>query len=130
MFGAMADDGQLVETEATVSETVALVNELHDRGVPLAGIYPNVQTVLPGTALDHGLAAHGRAMDFYSMPRAPSLQSFEDGCVGYNFLTLGHDIDGKRERLALAVIEAGPSMSLSLEPGAVCRGQPPRGLVP
>lgn len=106
MFGAMADDGRLLETENTIAETVSLVHELEDRGVPIAGIYPNVQTVLPGTALGHGLASGGRPLDFYSMPRAPMFQDFEDGCVGYNFLTLEHQFDQERELLATAVTTA------------------------
>ena len=93
MFGAMTDDGRLLETEDTIAETVSLVHELEDRGAPIAGIYPNVETVLPGTSLDHELAARGRALDFYSMPKAPTFTSFEDGCVGYNFSTLSRTLN-------------------------------------
>jgi hypothetical protein len=100
MFGAMADDGLLLETEGTVAETVSLVHELEDRRVPIAGIYPNVETVLPGTALDGG------SLDFYSMPKASAFTDFEDGCVGYNFLTIGQHHDSERLRLAKTIREA------------------------
>jgi hypothetical protein len=106
MFGAMADDGRLLETENTIAETLSLVHELRDRGVPIAGIYPNVETVLPGTALDHGLASCGRPLNFYSMPRGPMFSDFEDGCVGYNFLTLSRHGCQARHSLAGAVVAA------------------------
>lgn len=106
MFGAMADDGQLLENEETVSETVALVRELHERGVPIAGIYPNVQTVLPGTALDHGLAARGYHLDFLSMPRASEFIDFEDGALGYNFLTITNSPTPEQVRTARSIIDA------------------------
>jgi len=111
MLGAMAEDGLLLETEGTVSETVSLVNELKDRGVPIAGVYPNVQTILPGTALDHGLAVRGRALDFYSMPRAPVFTDFEDGCVGYNFLTLARAPLARGMLLARAIHRAMSAMN-------------------
>ncbi len=106
MFGALSDDGHLLETEATVGETVTLARELKERQVPIAGFYPNIQTVLPGTALDHGLAARGRELDFYSMPRAPEFAEFEDGVVGYNFLTVDGPEISTRRQLAFAVIGA------------------------
>jgi hypothetical protein len=110
MFGAMAEDGSLLESEDTVAKTVSLVHELEARGVPIAGIYPNVQTVLPGTAVDHGLASGGRPLDFYSMPRSPMFTDFEDGCVGYNFLTVAGKHDGERRRLATAISGATRSI--------------------
>lgn len=88
MFGAMAADGRLLETENTVAETVSLVQELEDRNVPIAGIYPNVETVLPGTALDHELLTHEVGLNFYFVPKSPVFDPCEDGAVGYNFLTL------------------------------------------
>ncbi|MBK7878898.1 MAG: hypothetical protein IPJ77_24835 [Planctomycetes bacterium] len=114
MFGAMADDGRLLETENTIAETLSLVHELQSRRVPIAGIYPNVETVLPGTALDHG------SLDFYSMPRAPSFTDFEDGCVGYNFLTVVRPPDAARRRLAKTVSDATRSIVPTSE-GAVAR---------
>lgn len=114
MFGAMADDGHLLETEHTVAETISLVHELENRGVPIAGIYPNVETVLPGTALDDG------SLDFYSMPRAPSFTDFEDGCVGYNFLTVVRPPDAARLRLAKTISDATRSIVPTSE-GAVAR---------
>ena len=104
MFGGMSDDGLLLESDDTVAETISLVHELEGRGVPIAGIYRNIQTVLPGTALDDGL------LDFYSMPRAPSFTEFEDGCVGYNFLTIAQPPDGERLRLAKTVSDATRSL--------------------
>jgi len=114
MFGAMADDGHLLETEHTVAETISLVHELENRGVPIAGIYPNVETVLPGTALDDG------SLNFYSMPRAPSFTDFEDGCVGYNFLTVVRPPDAARLRLAKTVSDATRSI-VPTSDGAVAR---------
>lgn len=114
MFGAMADDGRLLETENTIAETLSLVHELQSRRVPIAGIYPNVETVLPGTALDDG------SLDFYSMPRAPSFTDFEDGCVGYNFLTVVRPPDAARLRLAKTVSDATRSI-VPTSDGAVAR---------
>lgn len=112
MFGAMADDGRLLETEATVAETVALVRELQNRGVPIAGIYPNVQTVLPGTVLDHALAARGHSLDFYSMPRAHMFSAFEDGAIGYNLLTIDTASIAERIHVARTIRSASQSILL------------------
>lgn len=106
MFGAMSEDGQLAETAASITDTVSLARELVERGVPIAGFYPNIQTVLPGTALDHRLAARGLDLDFYSMPRAPEFAEFEDGAVGYNFMTVGGWVSLERSHLARAIIKA------------------------
>jgi radical SAM superfamily enzyme YgiQ (UPF0313 family) len=100
MFGAMTPNGRLVETKRTVADTVSLARELADLGVPIAGFYPNIQTVLPGTALDYGLAAHGLDLDFYSMPQVPEFAYFEDGAVGYNFLSVGGGTSQERRTLA------------------------------
>jgi radical SAM superfamily enzyme YgiQ (UPF0313 family) len=109
MFGAMTDDGRLLETENTVAKTVSLVHELQDSGVPIAGIYPNVETVLPGTVLDDG------SLDFYAMPRASTFTDFEDGCVGYNFLTVVQSPDGERLHLAKTVSDAARSIVAASE---------------
>jgi len=115
MFGALSDDGQLLETEATVEETVTLARELQQRRVPIAGFYPNIQTVLPGTALDHGLAARGREVDFYSMPRAPEFAEFEDGVVGYNFLTVYGAPSYDRRQLACDIAAASKLIDGAIE---------------
>lgn len=88
MFGSMAVTGELLETEDTVEATHDLAKAIRDTGVELTGFYPNVQTVLPGTALARGLSAAGVKLDFYSMPRCPLFDSLEDGGVGFNFLTI------------------------------------------
>jgi radical SAM superfamily enzyme YgiQ (UPF0313 family) len=106
MFGAMSDDGNLLESEATVADTVSLAHELRDLGVPIAGFYANIQTVLPGTELDVRLGDRGHRLDFYSMPRAQAFEEFEDGSVGYNFQTLGNSADGERARLTSTIIDA------------------------
>jgi len=132
MFGAMSDDGQLLETKATVEETVTLACELQERRVPIASFYPNIQTVLPGTALDHGLAASGHDLDFYSMPRAPEFAEFEDGVVGYNFLMVDDLTSPEGKRLARAIltaatrIEAGEIKQPMVDASVGC----PRGFEP
>ncbi len=112
MFGVMALDGRCLETPATVAETVAFALELAASDLDVVGIYPNVQTVLPGTALAEGLAQSGLDLDFYRMPRASCFGGLEDGAVGYNFATL----EGGREseqRAALISAIAAASSSLS-----------------
>lgn len=109
MFGAMSEDGQLVETMTSVADTVSLVRELVERGVPIAGFYPNIQTVLPGTALDHGLASRRMELNFYSMPRAQEFADFEDGTVGYNFQTI--HASAENTRLARVLVLAAASIS-------------------
>lgn len=89
MFGAMATDGRVLETGRSLRSTSELIDAVFSTGVEVAGVYPNVQTVLPGTALARGLAANGHDLNFYSMPRAPIFDGLEDGGVGYNFLTMG-----------------------------------------
>jgi anaerobic magnesium-protoporphyrin IX monomethyl ester cyclase len=115
MFGAMSEDGQLAETTTSVADTVSLARELVERGVPIAGFYPNIQTVLPGTALDHGLAARGLDLDFYTMPRAPEFAEFEDGAVGYNFMTLNRETSPEQIALAEKIIVAAQELE---SPGA------------
>jgi len=88
MFGAMTDDGRILETDDTVAGTLSLAHELQQGCFPAVGMYPNVQTVLPGTVLDEGLAGSGRGLDFYSMPRTKCFGALEDGPIGYNFATI------------------------------------------
>lgn len=88
MFGSLSISGQLLETADTIAATEDLVLEVAATGVDVAGIYPNVQTVLPGTALARGLQRAGYELDFYRMPRAPVFDGLEDGGVGYNFMTV------------------------------------------
>lgn len=110
MFGAMSDDGRLLETEGTVGETVTLARELIERRVPVAGFYSNIQTVLPGTALDHGLAARGHELDFYSMPRTSEFAAFEDGTVGYNFQTIPESVSSDGRGLTCDIVTAAATI--------------------
>jgi hypothetical protein len=88
MFGAIARNGQLLETESTLGSTIGLVDEIVRSGTNVVGVYPNILTVLPGTDLARGLASNGTVLDFYAMPRSPEFEAMEDGAVGYNFTTL------------------------------------------
>ena len=107
MFGSLALDGRLLETEATVAETVALAEQIRGLGVDVAGFYPNVQTILPGTALARGLQRAGHKIDFYSVPRCSAFDCLEDGSIGYNFMTLPSLGERrKRESVAERVVEA------------------------
>lgn len=99
MFGAMSTTGEILESSATLDATVDLASAVLDTGVRVAGFYPNVLTVLPGTQLARGLATAGHDLDFYAMPRAGIFDALEDGGVGYNFLTLGRE---SRDALVLA----------------------------
>ena len=105
MFGAMTTKGEVLEDQATLEETRELVRAILDIGTKIAGFYPNVQTVLPGTELADGLLRSGVPLDFYSMPRARVFDGLEDGGVGYNFLTL-KAMSLKRQKLAEAIVEA------------------------
>lgn len=139
MFGAMSENGQLAEMTANVVETKSLAHALVERGVPVAGFYPNIQTVLPGTALDHGLAARGLDLDFYSMPRAHEFAGFEDGAVGYNFLTVNGSTSSEETQLARTIITTAKEIeSLGTDSGRPttpvatappeCRRSPPRAI--
>ncbi|MCA8952057.1 MAG: radical SAM protein [Planctomycetes bacterium] len=88
MFGSMSTNGVVLENERSLNLTRDLTDAVRDTGVRIAGFYPNVQTVLPGTQLARGIAAAGQDLDFYTMPRAPIFDGLEDGGVGYNFLTV------------------------------------------
>lgn len=105
MFGAMARGGTLLENEATVDATVRFAEAIVEAGVPVAGFYPNVMTVLPGTSLARGLSEAGIDLDFYRQPRSDALAGFEDGGVGYNFTTIP-GIAAPAERLARRIVEA------------------------
>jgi hypothetical protein len=66
---------------------------------------PNILTVLAGTELERSLRARGIAIDFYRLPRANVFADFEDGGVGWNFVTLAHALQlrgtrGLADRLA------------------------------
>ncbi|MEQ8767134.1 MAG: hypothetical protein RL885_24705 [Planctomycetota bacterium] len=104
MFGAMTTEGELLETSSTLAETRDLATAILDTGVDVAGFYPNVQTVLPGTPLAKGLQRSGAPLDFYRMPRAPIFRGLEDGEIGYNFLSL-RPISSNRQRLARQITE-------------------------
>ena len=67
----MTTDGVLLETTETVGATMHLTEQILDLGVPVAGFYPNVLTVLPGTALARGLARAKHNLDFYRVPHCP-----------------------------------------------------------
>lgn len=98
MFGAMSQEGELLEDEATVEETMALARNLVRDGGRVAGFYPNVFTLLPGTEVARGFEARG--VDFYRVPRSAAFDGLEDGPVGYNFLNLSGEAVGEKERLA------------------------------
>jgi len=111
MFGSMSTAGELLETEETVDETAALAQTIVCAGVDVVGFYPNVQTVLPGTALARGLAAAGHELDFYCVPRCEMFNALEDGGVGYNFMTIptvrvvGKDRVAERIAAAAAAVQ-------------------------
>jgi hypothetical protein len=56
--------------------------------VAVAGFYPNVETVLPGTQLARSLNASGLELDWYHPQRTPEFGELEDGCAGFNFSSL------------------------------------------
>lgn len=99
MFGAMSMAGELLETGSSVQQTKALAERILETGVEVAGFYPNVQTVLPGTALAVGLERAEFELDYYRTPRAEIFDGLEDGGVGYNFLTVA---EPTAKRLAIA----------------------------
>lgn len=107
MFGALAPDGRVLETDRTVAATVRLAEQVTATGVAVAGFYPNIMTVLPGTALSRGLAQAGIALDFCRQPRSEILQDFEDGGVGYNFTTIPEIAQATATgKLAKCIVEA------------------------
>jgi hypothetical protein len=110
MFGSMSTAGALLETEETVDETVALAQAIVRAGVDVTGFYPNVQTVLPGTALARGLAAAGHELDFYRVPLCETFNALEDGGVGYNFLTIPSMRAAGKERVAERIAAAAAAV--------------------
>ncbi len=109
MFGALSVRGELLESVDSITATEELVEDVVATGVDVAGIYPNVQTVLPGTDLARGLGSNGHELDFYRMPRAPVFDGLEDGGVGYNFLTLAESSE-RRVDLALRIAASARRM--------------------
>ena len=110
MFGVFSVDGVLLENHDTVNRTVDLTDSITRSGVDVAGFYPNVLTVLPGTGLERGLHASGIELDFYSIPRAEAFSELEDGSVGYNFLTVPEIVaegckDSLAEHIAAAALQ-------------------------
>jgi len=87
---------------------VRFVEGLVNDGLNIAGVYPNVLTVLPGTLLARALASDGAGLDFYRVPRTAEFEDMEDGAVGHNFATLG--LDGE-EALRTAVVQASNHLS-------------------
>lgn len=120
MFGAMATTGVVLENRSTLEETHLLASSILDTGVSVAGFYPNVQTVLPGTPLADGLRRHGAALDFYHVPRTSVFDGLEDGGVGYNFLSLA-PVSRERQRLAMAVVEHAERIRRLVGPGISAR---------
>lgn len=112
MYGAMATDGRLLETKESLRATSELVDSVLATGVEVAGVYPNVLTVLPGTALARGLAVSGHDLNYYSMPRAPIFDGLEDGGVGYNFLTMAPS-DKAKLQLAEQIVSAVEQIQVS-----------------
>ncbi len=88
MFGGMSDRGELLETEHSVMATIMFTQQVLNDGVDVAGFYPNVLTVLPGTALSVGLQSTCNVIDFYRAPRVPQFAELEDGEIGYNFASI------------------------------------------
>lgn len=111
MFGAMHGDGSPVETVDDVRATAALAEELLTASVPVAGFYPNVETVLPGTRLAQELEASGLRIDFYRMPRSSEFAGFEDGVVGYNFSTVASN-QPRNQNLAEVIVDAGSELGV------------------
>lgn len=110
MFGSMSTAGALLETEETIDETVALAQVIASSGLRVVGFYPNVQTVLPGTALARGLAAAGHELDFYRVPRCEVFDGLEDGGVGYNFMTIPTVRAAGKERVAERIASAAAAV--------------------
>ena len=101
MYGAMGEGGALLETSSSVQQTSRFFGEIEAAGVAIAGIYPNIETVLPGTGLHQTICAASGELDFMNQPTSPVFAGMEDGLVGYNFLSLSSDSE-KQERVSLA----------------------------
>lgn len=113
MFGCMGTDGELLETEATLAETEQLVKRILATSVHVAGIYPNVQTILPGTKL----ATAFPSLDFYRQPKCELFSSLEDGAVGYNFLTIPGGPTAEGERLGEEIVRTAQALVQSRKTG-------------
>jgi len=111
MFGALGEGGELLENERSIEATMVLCGTIRERGVRVAGFYPNVETVLPGTRRARSLAAAGAALEWYCPPRCEVFGELEDGAVGFNFLSLTTPGDFARR---LAVAERIRSVSAAL----------------
>jgi len=111
MFGAMDDRGATIETEASIAATVALCRNIVALDVDVAGFYPNVETVLPGTQLALALAASGVPLDWYRPRRTPEFAELEDGAVGHNAWTVPTPTSpGELRRLAEATRRASATL--------------------
>jgi hypothetical protein len=88
MFGAMDEEGRAIETESSITTTTKLCHRIKDADVEIAGLYPNVETVLPGTRLARTLKGHGVELEWYDPPQTPLFDEFEEGWIGFNFATL------------------------------------------
>jgi len=100
MFGTMDLHGRVVESETTLEQTRELAARLVDLA-DIQGLYPNVQTVLPGTGLAEALVRKAPIeLDFYRVPTTAAFETMEDGAVGYNFHTLGLLSESKSHRLS------------------------------
>lgn len=97
MFGAMNELGHAIETHESIESTVGLCEEIVELGVRVAGFYPNVETVLPGTRLAQKLAQQGIVLDWYRPPMSPWFEALEDGSVGFNLTTLGPQPENRGE---------------------------------
>lgn len=107
LFGVVAPGGDVLETPSTVEGTVRLADQLVGDGIKVAGFYPNVETLLPGTKREHQLRDHGVFVDFYRVPRSDVFADLEDGGVGYNFMTLPKARGARcAEALATAIAKA------------------------
>lgn len=112
MFGAMRSDGATLETDATIDATLELVAQIRGAGVRVAGVYPNVETVLPRTALARNLGLSGSPLDFYSVPRCDAFRDLEDGGYGHNFATLRTSAESRGTgRLVERIAEASRSVA-------------------
>ena len=99
MFGVLDTNAKLVECERTVEATVEFAHRCLRDGISVEAFYPNVMTVLPGTAVAAGIAKAGGCLDFYSMPRVPEFSELEDGEIGHNFASI-RKIGGASGRVA------------------------------
>lgn len=110
MLGALTSAGELLETEESIADTLGLADELMSTGASVAAFYPNIQTILPGTAVDLGLRERGISLNYYRMPKTAQFAAFEDGAVGHNYLSLASAPDALT-RLTDAILAAGTHLT-------------------